>query len=314
MKQRYTRTVSVLIAAMLALGLGLAFPAAGMAAGTPPDLEAVWASDPAHVWAVGSGGSVMFYNGQRWAAQASGTNEILTDVSGVDSRHVWAVGNNGTILFYNGAAWARQACARAQGKAFMGVSALDATHVWAVTLDAYVFYFNGRSWEQQWHFMRANLWDVSAYRAADGSPAAWAIPVMGMQLFSYGAGRWTAVDTWRVQWLYSVFALDETHAWAAGPLGILSLDDGEWVEEGIPTDKWLIEVHAADPNNVWAVGEDGTMLTRWAGGWCGLGARTRNDLNGVFVLDNDRHDAWAVGDAGTIIHFSDFGCSNVTPF
>lgn len=76
--------------------------------GTTQDLREVWGSDPANVWAVGVGGTILKYNGTAWTAQTSGTTETLVGVWGTSSTNVWAVGNGGTILKYNGTSWTAQ--------------------------------------------------------------------------------------------------------------------------------------------------------------------------------------------------------------
>ena len=63
------------------------------------DLRGVSALDESHVWSVGHGGTILFYDGTSWTAQASGTTDTLYGVSALDESHVWAVGTGGIILF-----------------------------------------------------------------------------------------------------------------------------------------------------------------------------------------------------------------------
>jgi hypothetical protein len=87
--------------------------------------------DESHVWAVGHGGTILFYDGTSWSPQASGATGTLWGVSALDENHVWAVGSSGgTILFYDSASWNPQASGTTD--ILVGVSALDESHVWAV--------------------------------------------------------------------------------------------------------------------------------------------------------------------------------------
>ncbi len=63
------------------------------------DLRGVSAVDETHVWAVGAGGTILFYDGTSWTAQASGTTDDLWGVSALDESHVWTVGHGEIILF-----------------------------------------------------------------------------------------------------------------------------------------------------------------------------------------------------------------------
>ena len=94
------------------------------------DLRGVSALDESHVWAVGVGGTILFYDGTSWTAQAGGATDTLLGVSALNETHVWAVGDGGTILFYDGTSWTAQASGTTD--TLYGVSALDESHVWAV--------------------------------------------------------------------------------------------------------------------------------------------------------------------------------------
>jgi hypothetical protein len=55
-------------------------------------------SDYGRVWAVGTGGTLMRYNGKHWGYYESGTKEDLNGVSGSKSLGMWVVGAAGTVL------------------------------------------------------------------------------------------------------------------------------------------------------------------------------------------------------------------------
>jgi hypothetical protein len=59
----------------------------------------VSALDATHVWAVGHGGMIMFYDGTSWEPQESNADEILVGVSALDDSNVWSVGHREIILF-----------------------------------------------------------------------------------------------------------------------------------------------------------------------------------------------------------------------
>ena len=78
------------------------------ASGVTSELDAIYAADPTHVWAVGVGGVILFYNGTSWSPQASGTTVKLRGVHGTGPSNVWAVGDAGTILRFDGSKWSPQ--------------------------------------------------------------------------------------------------------------------------------------------------------------------------------------------------------------
>ncbi len=99
-------------------------------------LNAVYALDDSHAWAVGGNGAVLFGNGDTWVEQSSGSKETLRGVWGIDANNVWAVGLNGTILNYNGTSWTSlQNPLSGTKKILTSVSATDESHIWAVGCD-----------------------------------------------------------------------------------------------------------------------------------------------------------------------------------
>jgi hypothetical protein len=69
--------------------------------GTGGMLRGVWAG-PSDAWAVGVVGTIIHNNGSgSWMSSASGTTLYLTAVWNTGSGPVWAVGQAGTILFHN---------------------------------------------------------------------------------------------------------------------------------------------------------------------------------------------------------------------
>ncbi len=61
-------------------------------------IQDIWGSDASHVWAVGTAGQIVMWDGSAWVPQASGTTKNLGKVWGLDATHVWAAGDDGTIL------------------------------------------------------------------------------------------------------------------------------------------------------------------------------------------------------------------------
>lgn len=68
-------------------------------------LWSAWASSPNDVWAVGSRGAAVHFDGQTVTAVPTGVTTELIDVWGTGPDDVWAVGRAGVALHYNGSAW-----------------------------------------------------------------------------------------------------------------------------------------------------------------------------------------------------------------
>ena len=65
----------------------------------------VWGSGANNVFAVGTRGEILRFNGTTWSTMTSGTSTNLFGVWGAASDDVYAVGANGVILHFDGTAW-----------------------------------------------------------------------------------------------------------------------------------------------------------------------------------------------------------------
>ncbi len=77
--------------------------------GTTNDLNGVYMLDANNGWAVGKVRSYAILQRQHPGQSQYTCNQRLTKVFAVDATHVWAVGKGGVVLFYNGSAWSVQA-------------------------------------------------------------------------------------------------------------------------------------------------------------------------------------------------------------
>jgi len=73
-----------------------------MDSGTTNGLSGVWGSCSHDVFAAGSRGTILHYDGVRWRAMSSGTANDLYGVWGSGGSDVFAVAWGGTILHYGG--------------------------------------------------------------------------------------------------------------------------------------------------------------------------------------------------------------------
>ncbi len=76
-----------------------------MESGVSSSISGIWGSSPSDVFAVGGSGMILHYDGQSWDVMESGVVEWLNDIWGSAADDVYAVGANGIILHYDGSSW-----------------------------------------------------------------------------------------------------------------------------------------------------------------------------------------------------------------
>jgi hypothetical protein len=276
-----------------------------LASGTSNQLNGVWASDANNVWAVGSAGTILKWNGTAWNPQTSGTSKQLNGIWGSDASHVWAVGAAGTILTWNGTAWNAFLTGTDN---FTGVWGSDANNVWVVGASGTILQWNGTTWTGQvigdtpgWYYL-TGVWtsDASHVFLAGDTGGCGAPYFTCAATFLWNGASWN----WQIRDgvpLAGVWGSDVNHAWTVGVLATWAWNGVSWNEVASGTTHDLYGIGGSDGNNVWAVGQSGTIL-KWNGtGWNSQTSGTGNNLQSVG--GSDVNNVWAVGQAGTILQY-----------
>ncbi len=113
MAVRKTRIIAVLIIIALALIFLTCLPVSAgnfttwtsINSGTAKDLYGVWGPTNSDIFAVGSSGTIMHYDGSAWSSMNGGNTGDLYCVWGSRNNDVFAVGISGNIMHYDGSAW-----------------------------------------------------------------------------------------------------------------------------------------------------------------------------------------------------------------
>jgi len=156
-----------------------------------------------------------------------------------------------------------------------------------------------------------------------------------------GGAEWTEVDSPTDQHLNALWG-DSGGVYAVGDSGtILHYDGTAWSRQASGSDAELLDVWGDDEGRVFAVGRNGTILEKRGAAWISVGMKTDRDLRAVWTGGDDvvvvgeggaiwrldgrdggrrsegaggaqdlsaiagtgPHDLFAVGDAGTMLHW-----------
>ncbi len=290
-----------------------------MNSGTTEDLHGVWGFNDEDVYAVGSNGTILHYDGAVWTQMESGTSTDLAGVWGCAPYNVVVTGDDGTILQYNGTTWSSMESGTTEP---IGA-------IWV---------FNPNP----------SLEGFIAYAVGGGPP--------GTVLFFDGL-KWEAVHTGASSEFTNLFGFKDPKSdfWGGirvitvGKSGTAYFFDGEnWIEMDTGTSEDLVAVFGESPNNLYAVSHNGTVLQNtkqyvdagpfrsWleaadlgGSGFSDMTARAYNDFfivgNAGRIVNFDRdeflempihrtaklnavwsgtNDVFAVGDDGLIVRYS----------
>jgi hypothetical protein len=265
-------------------------------------LTAVWGSAKNDVWAVGSGGTIIHYDGTAWTPTPTNLKHTFQAVWGSSATDVWAVATSDVILRSNGFAangatsWKRVTPAVEDGQG-RPVFALWGPPGGDVRMGGYSF---GLEIPPD-IFTSGN--QFASRKLADGG-VAWT----GIEGAATIKGMWgsSADDVWivadnsdRVSWQLG-YTAHGTRATGGGDAGARDLT---WKQVDSQASVVLDAVWGSSAGDVWAVGDKGTIRHITAGQpqWQIVASPTTDALHAIW--GSSANDAWAVGDFGTILHF-----------
>lgn len=303
-----------------------------------PTLFGVTGTGGDDVFAVGTGGVIVRWDGKTWSRSSVSGRRLLRGLCDDPSSGLWVVGSGGTVLHRQDGVFREgpspvtadlSACAPgvlavgAGGIALRAgsggvqplgsvaypdltsVTSLPDGHAWAVGLDGQVVEF--RPDGQVVLTSVANGKDLYAVQATSGV-SVWAVGEAGIAV-RFNGSIWLPKDTGTTSSLYGFFATGASRGLAVGAGGTaLVLDAGAFapVATGTPSDLFAVCLTSVDEGTV--VGAGGTIL-RWAGGtFQSVPSPTTRDLFAV-VRDAAGRE-WAAGD-GVLLRREDDGAWRV---
>jgi hypothetical protein len=263
----------------------------------------VWGSGKTDVWAVGTGGTIVHFDGTAWAAMPSPTKQPIFTVWGSSASDVW-IGSSRAAVFrgpgYQGTStsWS-SALEVSPGR--NGQEAMMLTLWGSAKDDVWIggepYPLEGFTFASQWRG-RAGEGGIewAAARTSDGSPQK-TPPVRGI----WGSSN---DDVWAVGGGDGLFYSNISTRGKA--YHATAVDEGGlpiWNEVDSQSTPLLYAVWGSGPGDVWAVGNEGT-LRHWTSGatrWEIVPSPTTENLRAVW--GSGPNDVWAVGELATIVHY-----------
>jgi len=309
-------------------------------------IYAVSGTAPDDVWAVGTRGLVMHYDGTAWSREYVGRGWYHT-VHAIARDDVWIGGYFNSLAHFDGASWTVSALPPDPTYGELDVDAIfgfGPSDVWAGSYAGIVAHFDGTTWalhtiagssndfygiwgaapNDVW-FSGDNVtqhWDGATFSQA-GAPTAqetvvwgasaddvWLGDVNGL-LFHKDATTWSPVPTpdlysFNAGWMP---ARDEAWMVAYGGYFLHGTPSGIAEDPMADLDN-VFGIYGGSPTDAWAGGEGGRLFHFDGADWSPLYSDHAFSLRGV--AGTSVNDVWVVGIRGTILHRDTNGWHAVT--
>lgn len=257
-------------------------------------LNSIWGSSSINIFAVGSSGTILHYDGRTWNEEDAATTTDLNSVWGMSESSVYAVGDSGLILHYDGVDWS------------------SASPVWDILYSAWCNSSSckaagqnttllGRTGSVSWssEYSGDNLGTLHGVWGSSESDV-FAVGAGGAILHNDGSG-WSAMSSGIIKTLYGVCGSGPDNVYAVGDSGtILRYNGTNWSAMTSPITVTLLGIWGNSSGEVYAVGEDGTMLLYQGSQWQSLETGVSEHLNDAWAAQSK--EIYAVGSGGSIIY------------
>ncbi len=265
---------------------------------------------PDNIWAVGSAGTILNWNGSVWRSYPGVTQEDLWSVWGVAPDDVW-IGGQGVLAHFDGKSWQLLVDESPVQDTFVSFWGSAGNDVYAIAGTTNVIgHWDGTSWTM------SNVGgsdEAFTGISGTGPDDVW---VVGSQLWHSDGTGFTPAATQppasHGPGPASVYAVAPGDAWLVGPGGtILHWSGGAFTAYPGVTAQFLQAVWGSGANDVWACGSDGTVV-HWDGSaWqASYSTGTTAFLSGGW--SGGANDVWIAGDSGTLIHYDGSSFSSPT--
>jgi hypothetical protein len=261
------------------------------------DVLGVWGTSGSSVYACGSDGTLLHYDGSAWNGLQSNTSSTLTDIWGTSDNDVFAVGLSGTILHSDGQGWAQMESPA--DRAIYSIWGGSPDNVYAVGADGLILHYDGVTWDTIATVTAKSLRSVWGF----GEDTVYAVGDDGKVVIydAHAANPWTAIDADTLANLNAVWGASSDDVFAASLEGEVYHKFGELWVETYATLNGFYSIGGTAPDNVYFCGENGSVYRRGAGASFGriLPGRATEALRAIWGVDNSR--VYVAGDAGVVL-------------
>ncbi|MCX5895024.1 MAG: thrombospondin type 3 repeat-containing protein, partial [Proteobacteria bacterium] len=269
-----------------------------MNSGTTNQLEGIWGSSGADVFAVGDYGTILHYDGSVWSPMTSGTSQTLFEVWGSSGSDVFAVGRDGTILHYDGSTWSSMSSGTTSHLyTIWGSSAAD---VFAAGQSGTILHYDGSVWSSMDSALAGAINDLWGSSSTD----VFAVGQGGYILY-YNGISWSSMGGGNFKNLYGVWGSSGSDVFAVGDSGAIQHFDGSmWsgLDEGNPMEIYYQTVWGSTAGDVYIAG---LAFMYHFNGSAWEFALCIPSFYMFSMWGSSASDIFSVGSDGIIYHYSD---------
>jgi len=267
---------------------------------TTENLRDVWGTSDTNVYAVGTNGTILHFDGKNWKLQPSGVTWPLGGVWGSSSSNVYAVGHMDssvlphkmTLLRNSGAGW-KHVQTGVPAMNLSGIHGIGPNNIVITAEGARILKYNGKTWTMEKTSASSWLTDAWVY----GAPMNFFVVGYNGSLLQHHASKWTSHNAGTSAGLSSIWGTSLQNVYATGG-SIYRYDGQSWKTETSSLKLKGYSIHGNSPTNIYASTVNGIVYHYDGKQWTKEYTGTTQTLYSVWVSPSGT--VFAVGNKGAI--------------
>lgn len=261
-------------------------------------LKGIWGTSSSNIYAVGSGGVILHYDGTAWSRVTGvAVTENLNAVHGSSASNIVAVGENGILVQYNGSAWTKRTVTSSQN--LNAVWVVSTSRMFIAGENGLILDCDQTTCEQSTYVTSYALNSIWASSASDVYIAGGA----GL-IIHFDGTKWTQMQTSSSELLYSLWGASSSDIYAVGENGaVLHYNGTTWSPMRVVKRNYYAVGGIRSPFRVYVATQDGKISYYEGGAWTDMNSGTTKALQAIWV--SPTNEAFIVGASGLILRYAD---------
>ncbi|MCX8043699.1 MAG: PKD domain-containing protein [Desulfobacterota bacterium] len=260
-------------------------------------LKGIWGTGSDNIYAVGSGGVILHYDGTAWSrVQNVPVSENLTAIHGNAASNIVAVGEKGVLVQYNGSTWAKRTVTT--GHNLNAVWVASSSRMFIAGENGLILDCDRTTCEQSNYITSYSFNSIWASSENDVY-----IVGGGGMIIHFDGTRWLPMESGTTDILYSIWGAGASNIYAAGENGAVRYYNGTaWSAAKVVKRNYYAIGGIASPFRVYIASDSGKISYSEGDSWNDMTTPTTKALQAIWV--SQRHEAYIVGAGGVILRYT----------
>ena len=248
-------------------------------------------------YAVGTDGSLYFYNGTEWVEDTHPATGTLYKIEIISQTDMWTYGYSQDVYHYDGISWSISA----NFSTYSDFEVVSSTDIYIGGYGGQIHHYDG----SEWTTITVDAYNIVGIQM-ESAESGWAIDAYG-KIFYYNGFGWSLQQLEAPSVVSNFIVFNSSDIWTTSSNTIYHWNGVDWTEFGLPSSYRIYDYFQFSSNSIWFVGGNndgsfGSIIRYWDSvELLTITNPTDRVLAGITMMSET--DGWAVGYNGVILRY-----------